>query len=148
MFQCRVPIAILLVLTLPLQSFASGSCCQRGQESCCSASVKQSNNHAKTCCSRTTTNTQSSGCKHCAAAEENAETNLSSVGSCNCHCKQNPKERPATEYRRQLNVESILISRDSLFVVAQSPVPAPLKIEVTDQSLGLRLNVIHCVWLI
>jgi hypothetical protein len=144
MFRCRIPIAILLVLTLPLQSLVGGSCCQQGKESCCSASGDQ----AKSCCSRTTTNAQPSGCKHCAATEENAKTDLSSVDSCNCHCKQNSKERPATEHRRQLNVESILTAQDSLFVVAQPPVPSPLKIEVTDRSPGLRLHVLHCVWLI
>lgn len=148
MFRCRIPIAILLVLTLPLQSFASGSCCQRGQGTCCSASVEQSNERAGTCCSRTTANSQSSGCKHCAAAEENVDANQSSVDTCNCHCKQGPKERPAAEHRRQLNVESILIPRDSHFVVVQSSVPAPLNIEVSDRSPRLRMHAIHCVWLI
>jgi hypothetical protein len=148
MFRCRIPIAILLVLTLPLQSLVRGSCCQRGKESCCSVSFEQSNDQTKSCCSRTTANAQSSGCKHCAAAKENAKTNLSSVDSCNCHCKQNSKERPATEHRRHLNVESILAAQDSVFVVAQPPVPAPLNIEVTDRSPGIRLHAIHSVWLI
>ena len=147
MFRCRIPIAIFLALTLPLQSFASGTCCQRGQESCCSASVKQSDGQAKSCCSRIPTEAQPSGCKHCVAARNNAKTNSAAVDRCSCHCKRNPQDRPATEYRRQLHAESALASQGSIFVAAQPSIPAPLKIEVTDQSLGLRLHAIHCVWL-
>ncbi len=148
MFRCRIPIAILLALTLPLQSFASGTCCQRGQESCCSVSVKQSDSQAKSCCSRIPTEAQPSGCKHCAAAKENTKTNSAAVDRCSCHCKNNPQDRPATGARRELHVESVLACQSSIFVVAKPSIPTPLRIEVTDQSPGLRLHVIHCVWLI
>jgi hypothetical protein len=148
MFRCRIPIAILLALTLPLQSFASGTCCQRGQESCCSVSVKQSDSQAKSCCSRIPTEAQPSGCKRCAAANQNAKTHSAAVDRCSCHCKNNPQDRPATESRRELHVESVLACQSSIFVVAKPSIPTPLRIEVTDQSPGLRLHVIHCVWLI
>jgi hypothetical protein len=147
MFRCRIPIAILLALTLPLQSFASGTCCQSGQESCCSALVKQSDGQAKSCCSRIPTKAQPSGCKHCAAARNNAKTDSAAVDRCSCHCKRNPRDRPATESRRKLHVGSVLASQGSIFVAAQPSIPAPLKIDVTDQSPGLRLHAIHCVWL-
>jgi len=143
MFRCRIPIAILLVLTLPLQSFARGTCCQSGQKSCCSVSVDKSDAQSKSCC--TQTETQPTGCKHCAAAK--AKSIQSSLERCTCHCKKNPQERPATEFRRELHVESILTSQDSIFAVTQPPIPAPLKIEITNQSPGLRLHAIHCVWL-
>jgi hypothetical protein len=148
MFRCRIPIAIFLALTLPLQSFASGTCCQRGQESCCSISSNQSDGQAKSCCSRIPTEAQPSGCKHCAAAKENAKTNSAAVDRCSCHCKRNPQDRPATEYRRQLHVESVLASQGSIFVAAQPSIPARLKIEVADRLPGLRLHAINCVWLI
>jgi len=148
MFRCRIPIAIFLALTLPLQSFASGTCCQRGQESCCSISSNQSDGQAKSCCSRIPTEAQPSGCKHCAAARNNAKKDSAAVDRCSCHCKRNPQDRPATESRRELHVESALASQGSIFVAAQPSIPAPLKIEVTDRSLGLRLHAIHCVWLI
>jgi len=148
MFRCRIPIAILLALTLPMQPFASGTCCHRGQESCCSASVKQSNDQTKSCCSQSMTNAQASGCKHCAAAKVNANSNSAAVDRSNCHCKKNPLERPATEQRRQLNVESILNPQGSIFVVAQPSIPAPLKFEFIDRSPRRCLHVLHCVWLI
>jgi hypothetical protein len=147
MFRCRIPIAIFLALTLPLQSFASGSCCQTGQDSCCSVSGKQSDDQVKSCCSRIPTEAQPSGCKHCVAARNNAKTNSAAVDRCSCHCKKNPQDRPATESRRKLHVESVLASQGSIFVVAQSSLPAPLKLAVTDRSPGLRLHAIHCVWL-
>lgn len=146
MFRCRIPIAIFLALTLPLQSFASGTCCQRGQESCCSASAKQSDGQAKSCCSRIPTEAQPSGCKHCAAAK--AKSTQSSLERCTCHCKKNPSDRPATKSRRELNFESILASQDSVVVVASPLAPSRLKVEFTDRSPGLRLHAIHCVWLI
>ena len=148
MFRCRIPIAIFLVLTLPLQSFASGTCCQKGQDSCCSVSANQPQDQKESCCSRTPAEAQPTGCKHCAAAEESTKAKQSSVDRCGCHCKQNPTERPATENRRQLNVESILTPRDSHFVVAKPLVPSPLKVEFTDRSPGQSLHAIHCVWLI
>lgn len=148
MFRCRIPIAIFLALTLPLQSFASGSCCQTGQDSCCSVSGKQSDHQAKSCYSNTAKKAQPTGCKHCAAARENETANQSSLDGCNCHCKKNPQDRPATESRRQLNVESVLASQGSIFEFVQSSTTTRLKIEVSDQSLRLRLHAIHCVWLI
>jgi hypothetical protein len=148
MFRCRIPIAILLSLTLPLQSFARGTCCQAGQDSCCSVSVTQPDTQAKSCGSRTPTKAEPIGCQHCTAAKVNAETKLAVVDRCSCHCKESPQDRPATERRRQLNFESIQAPQSSIFVVALPSILAPLKIEVTDQSPGLRLHVIHCVWLI
>lgn len=147
MFRCRILIAILLAVTLPLQSFVRGSCCQRGKESCCSAASEQSNNQAKSCCSRATTGGQPRGCQFCAAAE-NDNADQPSVDRGSCHCKQNPKECPATEHRRQLIVESSLIPQGSRFIVAKPLVSAPVKVEVTGRSPGLRLHAIHCVWLI
>lgn len=146
MFRCRIPIAILLALTLPLQSFASGGCCQTGQDSCCSVSGKRPDDQAKSCCSSTTAKAQPTGCKRCAAAKE--KSNQSSLERCTCNCKKNPQDRPATESRRQLNVESVLASQGSIFEVALPPIPARLKIEVADRSPGLRLHAINCVWLI
>lgn len=143
MFRCRIPIAILLVLTLPLQSFARRTCCQTGQKSCCSISADKSDAQLKSCC--TQTEAQPTGCKHCAAAK--AKSIQPSLERCTCHCKQNPQERPATEFRRELRVESIFASQDSIFEFAELAVSARVKIEVTNQSPRLRLHAIHCVWL-
>lgn len=148
MFRCRIQTAIFLALTLPLQSFASGSCCQTGHDSCCSVSGKQSDDQAKSCCSNTAKKAQPTGCKHCAAAREDEKANQSSLVGCRCHCKKNPQHRPATESRRQLNVASVLASQSSIFEVAPQSIPARLKIEVTNRSPGLRRHAIHCVWLI
>ena len=145
MFRCRVPIAILLALTLPLQLSASGSCCQAGQESCCSVSADTSDAQSKSCCSRTPTKAESTGCNQCAAAK--AQSSPSSLERCTCHCKKNPSDRPVTESRRELHVESILASQDSIVVVASPLAPSPLKVAFTDRSPGLRLHAIHCVWL-
>jgi len=145
MFRCRIPIAILLALTLPLQLSASGSCCQAGQESCCSAPVDESDAQSKSCCSRTPTKAESTGCKHCAAAK--AKSSQSSLERCTCHCKKNPSDRPVTDQKRQLNFESILAAQDSVFSVASPLAPSPLKVAFTDRPPGLRLHAIHCVWL-
>jgi len=147
MLRCRIPVAMLLALTLPMQSFAGGRCCQSGHGICCSVSVKQSNDQASSCCSQSRTTAQPGQCKHCAAAE-NGKANQPSVDRSNCHCKQNPQERPATEQRRPLSLESILIPQDSLFVVVRRSAPSPLKFEFIDRSQGRRLHVLHCVWLI
>lgn len=144
MFRCRISIAILLALTLPLQLSASGSCCQTGQKSCCTASVDKSDGQAKSCC--TQTDSRPTGCRHCAAAKEKSKQ--SSVDRCKCHCKKNPQDRPATESRREPHVESILSPQGSTYLVAQPSIPTRLKIEVTDRSPGLRLHAIHCIWLI
>ena len=143
MFRCRLPIAILLALTLPLQLSASGSCCQSGQESCCLVSVDKSYAQSKSCCSQA--ETQPTGCKHCATAK--AKSSQPSLEGFTCHCKKNPSDQPATNQKRQQYFESILAAQDSVFSVANPPIPAPLKIEFTDRSLGLRLHAIHCVWL-
>jgi hypothetical protein len=143
MFRCRISIAIVLALTLPLQLSASGSCCQAGQESCCSAPAEKSDAQSKSCCSHV--ETQSTGCKHCAAAK--AQSSQSSLERCTCHCKENPSDRQVTKSRRELYFESILASQDAIFSDAQTPTPAPLKVEFTGQSPRLRLHAIHCVWL-
>ena len=145
MYRCRIPIAVLLALTLPLQSFARGSCYQAGQRSCCSVSVGKSDAKAKSCCSRIPTNTEPTGCKHCAAVR--ARSSQSSFERCTCHCKKDHQKRPATVQRRQFEFESILASQAPIFVVASPLAPSPLKVEFADRSPGLRLHAIHCVWL-
>ena len=145
MYRCRIPIAILLALTLPLQSFATGSCCQAGQKSCCSVSVDKSDAQSKSCCSSTPERAESTGCKRCAAAK--ARSSQPFLERCTCHCKKTPSDRPLTDQRRHLKFESIPASQQPTFSVAQTPNPALLKIEVIDQSPGLRLHAIHCVWL-
>lgn len=144
MLRCRIFIPVLLILALPLQSFAGGSCCQRGGDSCCSRSNAESPAKADSCCSSKNTPKEASRCRHCVAADPK---NTSSAERCRCHCKKAPTEQPATQHRRQLHVASLLPLHDSLFVSSLSPVRTRLQFEVTDRSPGLRLHAIHSVWL-
>lgn len=145
MFRGRIPIAILLVLTLPLQSFGAGACCQAGEKSCCSASIDKPDVQAKSCCSRIQTEAEQLGCKHCAAAR--GKSNQPSLEQCTCQCKKNSHDRPAADQRRQFEFESILASHNSVVAVADPPAPSTLKIDFADWQPELRLHAIHCVWL-
>ena len=153
MLRCRFPIAVLLVLTLPLQSFAGGSCCQRGRGSCCSQLKDSQQTPASSCCSLEKSPApsseckQSSECKHCAVTDQKDEPKTSSADGCRCHCKKNPRDRPVTLHQRQLSIASILTPHDSLFVPVLSPVRTRPQIEVIDRSPGLRLHAAYTVWL-
>ena len=158
MLRCRFPIAVLLILTLPLQSFAGGSCRQRGGGSCCSqlkdSQLKDSQQMpASSCCSlekspaQPSECKQSSECKHCAATDQKDESKTSSADGCRCHCKKNPRDRPVTLHQRQLSIASILTPHDSLFVPVLSPVRTRPQIEVIDRSPGIRLHAVYTVWL-
>lgn len=147
MLRCRIPIAILLALMLPLQSFASGTCCQAGQGSCCSISTSQPAGLTTSCCSRIAIDAPPAGCRNGAAAREDAEKNSTVVDRGSCHCKKNPQDRPATDSRRQLDFESFHTFHETAFAVAGLTVYSPLKVDFTDRSPGLRLHAIYCVWL-
>jgi hypothetical protein len=147
MFRCRIQVAMLLVLALPMQAFAGSRCCQSGHGTCCSGSVDLSTTQASSCCTQSRTTAQPGRCKHCAAAEENAQSNLSSADHCNCHCKQDSKEPAAIKHRRHLSLDSFLVRRDSPSVVVRPSAPALLKFEYIERSPGIRLHAIYCVWL-
>lgn len=147
MLRCRVPIAILVALTLPLPSFAIGTCCGGGQASCCSVSAPQHDGLTASCCKGIAVDAQASGCRNCAAARQETEQNATVVDRCSCHCKKNPENRPASDQRRELNFESFHTFNDTMVAIVALPAPSPLKVAFTDRPSRLRLHAIHCVWL-
>lgn len=147
MLRCRIPIAVLLILALPLQSFAGEGCCQSGGETCCSQPGDSQQTQIASCCSREKSPGESPGCPNCAAAKRKVETATSSVNQCRCQCKKSPSEPPVTIQRRQLSLAFVPTPHESLFVSSLRPVRTRLPIEVTDRSPGLRLHAINSVWL-
>lgn len=151
MLRCRVPIAVMLILTLPLQSFAGGSCCQGGGISCCSQLagsqlIESQQTLASSCCSLEKSLTRSTTCKRCADADQKNEPNTSFGDRCRCHCKKIPKDRPVTQHQRPLSIALMLKPHDSQFVPVHSSVRTRPQIEAIDSSPGIRLHAYFEVW--
>lgn len=150
MYRFRIPIALLLILALPLQGFGRVSCCQRGGLNCCSQAHGAAQNR-KTCCQEGRKQT-SRHCSNCLAAEkerdETEPVSFGAAGGCRCQIKSAPCEQPLKPLSWRTTISAVRAECTFAFVSARLPALTLSYQWKGDEKLPLRVHAMNSVWLI